>query len=231
MFATVFTSIVNLQSSWRAREGPAEGAPRCTLVVADMPPQLPLASWAVHQISDVCVLWLLLMCQHMSSVRTPRNFITVRGGETHALLKALRRHLLSTNSRFCGCLRGFHSINSNGRCTHALLSPIHRSLPRALSGRPSLQPRPGLLPDTVLTLPSHTAFPPIPLASPRRGPLSPSTTRPSFTSSTFKPPTCTTSPTSSSVRHSFLRPRPPWDDDREGGVVTVTSRYIITQHN
>ena len=37
--------------------------------------------------------------------------------------------------------------------------------------------------------------------------------------------------TSSSVRHSFLRPRPPWDDDREGGVVTVTSRYIITQHN
>ena len=32
----------------------------------------------------------------------------------------------------------------------------------------------------------------------------------------------TTSPTSSSVRHFFLRPR-------EGGVVTVTSRYLIKQ--
>ena len=82
-----------------------------------------------------------------------------------------------------------------------------------------------LPPAQHVTPPSPSALLPSPLLSPRRSPRSPSTTRPSFTSSTFKPPTCTTSPTSSSVRHSFLRPpRPPWDDDREGGVVTVTSR-------
>jgi len=77
-------------------------------------------------------------------------------------------------------------------------------------------------PASSLTPPSHTSSPPIPLGSPRRGPRSPSTTRPSSTSSTFKPPTCATSATSSSVRHFFLRPR-------EGGVVTATSRYSIKQ--
>ena len=43
---------------------------------------------------------------------------------------------------------------------------------------------------------------------------------PSSTSSTSEPPTSASSPTSSAVRHFFLWPR-------EGGVVTVTSRYSI----
>jgi len=95
-----------------------------------------------------------------------------------------------------------------------------RPRPSPPASSPLLSPSPA--PASSPTPPSHTAFPPIPLPSPRRGPRPPSTTRPSSTSFNFKPPTCTTSPASSSVRHFSLRPR-------EGGVVTVTSRYLITQ--
>jgi hypothetical protein len=141
---------------------------------------------------------------------------------TGYLLADIGSNKINTKSKHQIHDREFHGIlfkEANQINGSSSSGPRPRPSPPASS--PLLSPRPA--PESSPTPPgSHTAFPPIPLASPRRGPRSTSTTLPSSTSSNFKPPTCTTSPTSSSVRHFFLRPR-------EGGVVTVTSRYLITQ--